>query len=102
MEYRIKNNSNAPQGVYTDRGLVFIAAGAEKNLAATDIARVRRLDFMEVGEPDAGLPDVPKDLAARFDHDGDGKVGGSLKGAQSTRTKGRTRKGSTRRTKAPK
>lgn len=78
MEYRIKNTSKAAQGIYTLGGLVFVPPGATRSIVPLEIARVRKQPFFEIEEPDAELPAVPEELISRFDHDGDGKPGGSL------------------------
>jgi hypothetical protein len=78
VEYRIKNTSKAAQGIYTLGGLVFVPPGATRSVVPLEISRVRKQPFFEVEEPDAELPAVPEELISRFDHDGDGKPGGSL------------------------
>lgn len=99
MEYRIKNTSKAAQGIYTAGGLVFVPPGATRSITPLEIARVRKQSFFEIEEPDAELPAVPAELISRFDHDGDGKPGGSLPKPKAAPAK-RPRKRKRRTTKA--
>lgn len=82
MKAAVTNNSKALQGVWSDAGLVFVEPGKTvvMVIAAEYVDRARSLPFLDIGEPAGDL--------AQLDHDGDGKAGGSLKGAQSTRAKG--------------
>lgn len=92
MEYKIKNNGKGPRGVEkAGGGLVWIDPDQEKTFEPADIRLVERHPELEAS-PFNDLPKPPADLAARFDRDGDGKPGGSQKGARSTRARGVARK----------
>jgi hypothetical protein len=79
MTYRITNNAKGPRGIWSQGRLVWLEPGASKTFEPDDIARVRRTNFLTIEGAGSDLPPVPKDLAARFDNDGDGKPGGSKK-----------------------
>lgn len=101
MSYRVRNISQAPQGVHTlDRGLVFIRAGEERAIEPADLGRLRSLPFFELKEIDVRLPEPSPEIAAsiaKFDHDGDGRIGGSKPRTTATKRPAKRRK---RRTKA--
>ena len=103
--YRVTNHSKAARGVYNSAGrLVWIQSGGNKVFDVADIAGVERLPFLEA-EPVGDVPSLPASLKAKvdpLDHDGDGKKGGSAKGAQSTRTRGSTKRKAPQRAKATK
>jgi len=75
MKATVTNLSGAVQGIWSDDGLAFIDPGQSRliDIADSYVERAKALPFLKV-DP--------------LDHDGDGKPGGSLKGAQSTRSKG--------------
>lgn len=109
MKVRVTNNSEAPQGIEkAGGGYVFVAAGETRSLDAANPALLYRLSFLEVEALEAQVPDMPASLAEKvtpkpaepapqprrnpFDHDGDGKPGGSRRGRSSTAAKGARRR----------
>lgn len=109
MAYQITNKAVGPRGIWAGGSLIWLEPGATKVIEPDDMASVRRnasFEFEALGD----LPPVPKKLAALvakqaadpLDHDGDGKPGGSPKGAASTRAKGAAKRKTTGRTKAGK
>lgn len=109
MAYRITNIAPGPRGIWAAGTLVWLEPGQTKTFEPDSIREVTRNASFEV-ELDEALPKVPKGLADlataakkdALDHDGDGKPGGSAKGAQSTRAKGAAKRKTTGRAKASK
>ena len=62
---RITNTSEAPQGVWTASGLVYIQPGDTRDLEPSQPVRVRALAFFAVAEDDA--PKKPKRGGPRKD-----------------------------------
>jgi len=98
-----RNETKGARAIHlTNGGIQLVEPGA---VAVVSPSRVRRLAPGLVQCKDPELPDVPDELKAEvsaLDHDGDGKKGGSKKGAASTRAKGAARKRSTARKPAKK
>ena len=88
MRVAVTNKSPAPQGVRTLDGIVWIKPGDTRTISIENIRHLERLPFLEVahrapdGTPLGDVPAIPDALRAKivkFDHDGDGKPGGSAK-----------------------
>jgi hypothetical protein len=128
MAHRITNTAKGPRGIWSRGRLVWLEPGQTKTFEPDDplaVMRHRDFEFEAGGE----VPEPPADLAAKvktpakkltadddlnaeleaaldakadpFDHDGDGKPGGTRKGAASTRKRGAAKR-RTRTTKATK
>ncbi len=115
MRVAVKNNSPAQQGVATLTGTKWIKPGATVTIDVEDTRPLERLPFLEIQFSEAGVPigdlaPPPASLVAKvkaspapkpqLDHDGDGKPGGSKRGAASTRSKGASKKRTAKRAKA--
>lgn len=89
MKATVTNLSGAVQGVWSDDGLVFIDPGQSRLVAIASgyAERARSLPFLKVEPVEEPKRETPAKVDP-LDHDGDGTRGGSLKGAQSTRSKG--------------
>lgn len=79
MRLRIKNNLKGPRGIEkAGGGFVFIAPGETRVVEVANPDALFGVEFLDVEIDGYQAGPIPADLAARFDHDGDGKPGGSL------------------------
>lgn len=102
MKLRITNERKAPYGVeQVGGGFAFVQPGETRTIDAVNPAPLYRLDGISVEAADSEVTEIPPRLKAKMgrdplDHDGDGRKGGSRKGAGSTRARGTRRKNAPR------
>lgn len=68
MKTSITNKSDAPQGVYTARGISYIAPGAtqEFDLDSDQLKRLRRLSFLSFGKRQLHTAEAPDGTEGEF------------------------------------
>jgi hypothetical protein len=74
-----RNTTQGARAIHLTNGTTkLVEPGATASVAEDKVARLAP-GLVECDDPSSEVPELPEDLAERFDHDGDKKPGGSKK-----------------------